>query len=355
MLVRLVAAGLVALAVPAWAGEKLVYAVVHKGADYRAVRTDLFAVHPETAKSQIIFSDEKTSIVLLARLYAVHFPVARGRKVFGHAAERGTPVPFPGNGSLYELSSDGAHSFRRITPVSGAESLGEILVNSAGTRIGYINRLKQRQYVFIHDVETGRLVRQLDVTDILLDSVASTIGWLPRGEKLFLSLEAGDADGTSEESHGRVGTYFMDEDGEHPTKLGALPAREGFWPPETERMIGVLPTGEYVLETMQHKRHTAREPGGVLFAVLKLHADSGRVEDIGFSPQSSLYSGRRVSYHLSPSGKYLAAAAVPVSSSATSEDVWVKDIQTGTEGKLLSVPTEGLQGPFLGLVGWIDQ
>ena len=355
VLCRLIVAGLAVLAAPAWSSEELIYAVVYKGSDYRASKAEILSIDPGSAEKQLVFSDENTPIILLQRLYVFHFPVAGGRNLFAHATQRGESVPFPGNASLYELSTDGSHAFRRIAPVSGNESLGEIFVNSAGTRIGYINRLKRRQYIFIHEVATGRLLHQVDVTGTFLDCYASSIGWLPRSETLFFSLETGDEHITSEESYARAGTYTMHESGVNLTKLSDPPVREGFWPPGTARMIGVLPTGEYVFETMQQRKHPGGEGPRTLFAVVKMVPDSERAEDIGFSPGCGLYSGVRVCYQLSPSGKYLAAAALPVSSSATSGDIWLKDLQAGKDGKLLSLPTKGLQGPFLGLVGWADR
>jgi len=354
-MVRILAAEclLLALAAPLWAGEQLVYAVVYKDTDYQASRTEVFSINPETAERQLIFSDEKTPILLLQHLYVFHFPVVGGRSLFVHAAERGKVVPSTGNAFLYELASAGSQSFRRIAPVLGEESLGEVFVNPGGTRIGYVNRLKQRQYIFIHDVATGKLLHQVDVTDTFLDCFASSIGWLPRGERLFFSLDTADEDATSEESYSRVCTYLMDERNEHLTKL-RVPAREGFWPPEAVRMIGVLATGEYVFETMQHQRRTKPGPDRILFALTKWNPSSGRVEDIGLSRETGVYSGMQASYQLSPSGKYLAAARPPGSSSTVSDEIWLKDLQTGKERKLLSLPTKGLEGPFLGLVGWVD-
>ncbi len=310
-MVRILAAEclLLALAAPLWAGEQLVYAVVYKDTDYQASRTEVFSINPETAERQLIFSDEKTPILLLQHLYVFHFPVVGGRSLFVHAAERGKVVPSTGNAFLYELASAGSQSFRRIAPVLGEESLGEVFVNPGGTRIGYVNRLKQRQYIFIHDVATGKLLHQVDVTDTFLDCFASSIGWLPRGERLFFSLDTADEDATSEESY---------------------------------------------IETMQHQRRTKPGPDRILFALTKWNPSSGRVEDIGLSRETGVYSGMQASYQLSPSGKYLAAARPPGSSSTVSDEIWLKDLQTGKERKLLSLPTKGLEGPFLGLVGWVD-
>jgi hypothetical protein len=354
ILLSLVCAASVVFAHGAWAGEKLAYAVVYKGSNYTGIKTEILSIDPETAEKRLIFSDKKTSILLLQRLYVFHFPVVGGRKLFAHAVNRGESIPFPGNGALYELSADGSNLFRRINHVLGTESLRDIFVNSRGTRIGYINRMNRKQYLFIHDVVTGELLYQVDMTNKFLDCFASSIGWLPGSDKLYFSLETGDADLTSEASYARVGTYFMDERGEYLTKLRGLPPREGFFPRETVRMIGVLPSGEYILETMQHKKRPSHERNRYIFAVLKVKKDFLDVEDMSFSPAAKLYSGIRVSYQLSPSGKYLSAARLPVSASAFSCDVWLKNLQAGTERRILSLPTEGLQGPFLGLVGWLD-
>ncbi len=355
MVLRLICIVFIVFAQRAWAGEELVYAVVHKGADYLAVKTEIHAIDLETAERQLVFSDENSPITLVQRLYVFHFPVAGGNKLFAHATRRGEPIPFPGNASLYELSTDGSNSFRQIAPISGTESLGDIFVNSSGTRIGYINRLNQKQFIFVHDVATGKLVHRIDITDIFLDCFASSIGWLPDRDRVYFSLETGDVHITSEASYTQVGTYLMDENGEHLTKLDPVPALAEYPPPATERLIGVLPNGEYVFETMQRKQHSAPKENQAFFSIVRLRTEPPSIIDISFSAGKELYSGLWVNYNLSPSGKYLVAARLPLSSSATSNDIWLKDLQTGEERIILSLPTEGLQGPFLGIVGWLDQ
>ncbi len=354
VLLGLVCAGLAAFTPGAWAGEKLIYAVVYKGSDFLAVKTEIRSIDPETGEKRLIFSDEKTSIILLQHLYVFHFPVVGGHKLFVHAGDRGKSVAFPGNASLYELSADGSNLFRRITSVLGEESLGDIFVNSAGTGIGYINRMNQKQYIFIHDVVTGNLLYQVDITDKFLDCFASSIGYLPGSEQIYFSLETGDADLTSEPSYALVGTYFMDQRGEHLTRLRDVPPREGCFPPETVRTIGVLPAGGYIFETMQSRKRPSPGQDRQLFALLRVKADFSDVEDIRFSPATKLYSGVRITYQVSPSGKYLSAASLPVSFQARSCDIYLKNLQDGTEKKILSLPTNGAQCPFLGLVGWLD-
>jgi hypothetical protein len=352
VLVSMACAVLVLPARGAWADEKLFYAVVYKGSNYTAIKTEIFSLDPETAEKRVVFSDETTSVFLIQNLYVFHFPVVGGGKLFAHAAERGQFITFPGNGSLYELSIDGSNLVRRICPVLGAESLGDIFVNSTGTRIGYLNRINKKQYVFIHDVVTGRLLSQVDITNKFLDCYASSIGWVPRKERLFFSLETGDVHVTSKASYARIGTYFLDVHGRHLKKLPTLPAAKGFFPPEETRLIGVLPSGDYIFETLQRTKRPSREKNQGHFTLLKVKKDFSNIRDIGFSPATELYSGIRVTYQLSPSGKYLTAARLPITSSATSWDIWLKNLDTRRERKILSLPTEGLLGPFLGLVGW---
>jgi hypothetical protein len=344
----------IAGASPARAGEKLVYAVVHKGTDYSAAKTDVVSIDPESGEKRTVFSDEGSPIVLLQRLYVFHFPVAGGSRLFAHAAARGGALPFPGNGALYELSADGSGSFRRIAPVVGEESLGEIFADSAGARVGYVNRLEGRRYVIVHDTDTGTLLRRIDVTDLFLDCYPSGMGWSDGGRTIFFSLDTGDADLASEESVERAGVYLMDAKDDRVTKLKPVPPREGYLPPLAQRAIGALPAGRYAIETMQSPKRPRAEGGGSFFAVVVLDPETGPVGDVSFSPDCGLYSGVRVEYRLSPSGRYLAAAPLPISSSSSSCDVYLKDLRGGAEKNLLSIPGDGLKGPFLGLVGWIE-
>jgi len=355
LLTGLICTALVLFAQGSWAAEKPAYAIVYKGSGYKAVKTEIFTIDLETAEKRVIFSDETTSIVIIQNLYVFHFPVTGGGRLFAHCAERGKMVPFPGNGYLYELSIDGSNRFRRICPVRGEESLGEIFVDSTGAKIGYLNRLNRKQYVFLHDVISGRLLSQIDLTDTLLDCYVSSIGWIPRCEKLYFSLETGDDHVTSEASYGRVGTYLMDRDGQQVKKLPALSVAKGFSPQSRSRMIGVLPTGQYLFEIMWISRQTSREQKDGSFALLKVKKDFTEIEDIRFNRSAESYSGLPICYRLSPSGKFISAARLPVSFSVASWNIWLKDLKTGKERKVLSLPTKGGQGPFLGLVGWLNQ
>lgn len=353
-LVCLLGFAFIALAPGAEAGEKLVYSIVHKGSDYTAAKTEIFAVDPETREERLVFSDEATSIVLTQSLYVFHFPVAAGGKLFARAAGRRGALPAPAESGLYELAADGSDAVRRIGPLMGDGSAGDLFLNASGTRIGYVSGMDRRQFIFLHDVATGALLHKIDVTETFLDCYATSIGWVPGRERLYFSLDTGDADLTSEESYGRVGTYLMDEDGRHLEKLAALPLAGGSPPLLAARAIGALPSGEYLFETMQPASGEESERHPFRFSLRRVRADLGEGTDMSFSPAATLYTGIQVAYSLSPSGRYVAAASLPVSDRADSCAVWLKDLDRGEERIVVAIPTTGLEGPFLGLAGWFE-
>jgi hypothetical protein len=340
------------LILPAMAGESLVYCVTYKGQAFTTLKTEISEADAETGTSRLLFSDEHTPIQIIERPYAFHWPVSAANHLFAHAMMRDKSPDFPGNADLYELSSDGSNRFRKVAPIAPIdESLGDIFVNPAGTRIGYLARKKEKQYLFVHDAASGALLRQTDVTHIFLDCFASAIGWLRDG-RMFLSLETGDDDVTSEESYHRVGSYVMDEDGQHLTKLPKLQALEGFLPPTVNRVIGALPKGELLVETVQQKVGAQPRREQPLIADVAIDPGTWRIGTVGFRTSKLEGSGIRLSYTLSPSGRYMGVAQVVSGSKDTSWPVWIRDLQTNSERQVLTIPIKGMDGPFVGVVGW---
>ena len=153
---------------------------------------------------------------------------------------------------------------------------------------------------------------------------------------------------TSDASYGRVGSYLMDEDGGRLTRLPA--------PLATSRLLGVTPAGEYVFEAARPRAASptpAQNESGL--TLLKTAKDFSTATDLGFRQAKGLDAGIRLSYLLSPSGRYVVAARLPVPSSAPPSGIWLKDIKTGEEKNILPLSNPGFAGPFVGLVGWLDQ
>lgn len=87
----LICTGWLLMAGRARAGERLVYAVVHKGQDFLAARTEIYSIDLQTARSSKIFSDEKTPIILSQYLYSPDFPLSGGNKIYAVACQK-TPA-----------------------------------------------------------------------------------------------------------------------------------------------------------------------------------------------------------------------------------------------------------------------
>jgi hypothetical protein len=352
----LLSAGLLLVgASPAGAGERLLYAVVHKGPAFDASHTEIYSVDPASGERRLLFSDEDLPIVLLQHLYVFHFPVAGGGRIFAHAADRGAPGPLLGIGGIYEIATDGIRGYRRVAGVEGDQSLGDLIADPAGARVGYVERTGRREYLFLLDAGSGRMLRKLDVTGMILDCEVSSAGWDPQSGRLYLSAAAGDDDVTSEASRSRAGTYVIDETGDRWTKIASIPPLPGFHPPEDARMIGVLPGGAYVFETTQLAIHPGMGPARFSSAVVSLDPATGRVQEIGFRAAGGRPPGARLLPTVSPSGAYLAGATPPGSSTAVSQEIRIKDLHTGLERELVTLPCDGGKGPFLGLVGWLTR
>lgn len=342
VLLSLACAGGLLLAHEAWAAERLVYAIVHKGPDFSAAKTEIAAVDPVSARKQTLFLDEKAAILLPQHLYVLHFPVAGGNKIFARALPKNREGRAAGGSAgLYELSADGSNSFRRIAPASEKTSFTDVFVNSSGALAGSTGWVKQRQYIFVNDTGSGELLHEIPVGGVFLDCHASSIGWLPGSDRIFFTLEVGDEDGTSEESYGRAGSYIMDVADGKATRLPDWTMPGDSHPSHPARMLGILPSGDFL-----YYRHKA------LFAASPAGTGGVKPATIDFGPIGEM-PAYGASLTISPSGRYIAAVKALLSSRDSVHNIYLKDLETGQERVLLSLPTDQLQGPFLGLVGWI--
>ncbi|UCE24192.1 MAG: hypothetical protein JSU74_13010 [Candidatus Zixiibacteriota bacterium] len=345
----------VLLADAACAGEKLVYAVRHKSYDQAIIKTEVFSIDPETGERELILTDEISPSATSEPLLIYSFPVLAGGEFFACATERDRYArPIRSTAAFYEISIDDTCAFRQIAPVSRTAPFESVWMNSDGTLTCSVKWLDQKQYILIHSTSDGRLVRQIDASDVFMDCYASSVGWLPDSDTLFFSLETGDVHVTSEESYEKVGTYLMDVNNEEVIRLAALPTSEGYYPPENVRMIGVLPTGEYVFAMMERKKDVPMEFNKLLLKVDGLGTDGVHTEDISFGEEAKLPVSRAVKYLISPSGRFIAVINGLTSVADTSKEIWIKDMPTGDEKVLFSLPIDGLKGPLMGFVGWLE-
>jgi len=343
-----------------WAAEKLLYAIRHESFQRYPdiVNTKIFSLDPERSKSRLIFSDEKAGVMLLPKRGMPGHPgdalICSKNRIFAHAVEkRFNPGRwYPYKASIFELSTDGSNKFREILNVIGEQSLAEIFVDSAGTKIGYINYLNQKTFIFIHETEAGKLLHKIDLSKVFLDCFASIVGWLPDGNRLFFTLDTGDVHMTSEDSYKQRGTYLINEDGTGLVKLSEgltlYPLGKGFWratdsPP---RLMGGLPDGTYIFRDAKSRGY--RE---ILSFIYKVNPINKSQKEIPLKISEGLNW-----FKVSPTGQYMAFTEKISSKKGLFEWVeyiWIKDLASGEENRVFILDNTPFKGHYLGLVGWI--
>ena len=345
-----------------WAEEKLLYAIRYESLQRYPdiIHAKIYSMHADGKEIRPIFSDEHTSIMLLNRRGMPGHPgevlVSSKNKIFAHAVEKRLNPGrwYASKASIYELYGDGSNRFRKILAVMGEQSLAEMFVNPAGTRIGYLNYLGQKPFIFIHDAERGKLLHQIDVSQIFIDCFATAIGWLPNGDRIFFSLDTGDVHTTSEESYRRIGAYTIREDG---TDLVRLPENlfrfflsEGFQRAvdSAPLFVGVLPDGKFIFSDVKSKKGQR----GILSFIYEGNPNTQSQKEIPLKVSQGLRW-----FKLSQSGKSMAFTEKISSKEGRFEwveHIWVKDLAIGEEKKVFSLDNTPFKGFYLGLVGWME-
>lgn len=343
-----------------WAGEMLLYAIRYESPERipDIFYTRVFALDPATKESTLIFSDRDTPIRLMNRRGEPGYPgevvAAGGGRIFAHAVER---TLNPGRwyhhqaAAVYELSADGANTVRKVLAVRGQHALAELFVSPAGDKIGYINEMEDRPYIFIHETETGSLLYKIEAGPIFRDCFAARIGWLPDGKRLFFSLYGEDEHLTSEASKQKEGSYVMNEDGQGvtmlPQSLTAFRSPAGFEPdPFMPECVGGRPGGTYIFRDTQRKKGS---PGSdPLSFVYEVNPLTNARQEIPLQGSKGLNR-----FKLSFAGRYLAFIESPSRSDA--EYVRVKDLDTGEDRRVFSFSRKPFRGDYLGLVGWMHR
>ncbi len=345
---------------PVFAGERLLYALRQESLKRYPdiVSTRVYSISAKTRESRQVFSDEHTAVLLLPRRGMPGHPgevLACSRdRLFAHGVERRLNPGrwYPYKGAIYELSLDGSNRIRRVFDVIGDQSLSEIFVNPAGRKIGYVNYLNQRKFVFVHETQTGRLLRQFDASPVWADCFAATIGWVPEESRLFFTLDTGDVHVTSEESYGKRGTYLVLDNGKDLVKLKegeiAFPLEPGCsrafdGPP---RLIGISPDKSYLFRD---------------FVSCGRQGISELLYEVNLSKESLKQIPTRASrglnwFKLSAGGESLAFTVKSYAKDGRYEwveDLWVKNLRSGEEKKVFTLDNQPFKGFHLGVVGWI--
>jgi hypothetical protein len=345
-----------------WAAERLLYAIRHESLQRYPdiVNTKIYSLDPDGKESRLIFTDENAPIKLLAKRGMPGHPgevlVSGKTKIFAHAVEKRLNPGrwYASKASVYELSADGSNGFRKVFDVLGDQSLAEIFVNPDGIRIGYLNYLGQKEFIFIHETRTGKLLHKIDVSPVFLDCFASNIGWLPDGDRLFFSLDTGDVHTTSEESYKKMGAYIIKGDGtglvKLPENLILCPQKEGFQRAidTAPQFIGGLPDGVLIFRDFRSRKGQR----GILSFIYEVNPMTKSQKEIPLKTSQGLRW-----FKVSPTGKYIAFTEKISSKEGRYEWVehlWVKDLSVGEEKRLFTLDNRPFKGCHLGVFGWME-
>ena len=119
--------------------------------------------------------------------------------------------------ALYELPANGSGKARKIFDIPIEAGMGSnvrmLFVSPTGGKIGYIRTSAGKQYFFLHETSTGKLLRKLDLTENMGNMSVTTIGWMPDETRLFFTLNRTDEDDEWTNPDSLMGSYVMKEDG----------------------------------------------------------------------------------------------------------------------------------------------
>ncbi len=348
----------------AGADESLVYAVStsEKTKSQILPKTDIFIVDPATAKQRMVFSDAKTEFVLLPGSEIQPYILTAGGRIFSPGMDRKLYAGgWQGHSvTVYEIPLDGSAKARKIFDIEPDAKMNgnflNLMVSPTGSKIGYMKYSSGKPYLFLHETVTGKLLRQLDLSNSILDYSVTTIGWMPDGERLFFTLDRTDEDDNWQLLDSKVGSYVMNDDGSGLQRIAPEaamhPARPGLRANAVGAavILGALPGGGYLVRDSEMGPATAHA-GAYLYT---LDPTTNTQKTIRVDAQ-----GDKVhSFRLSSSGRTLALMTVQNKSdqpetTTDSETVWVLDLNSGQQRSLFSFDFKrpGVLG--INLIGWL--
>jgi hypothetical protein len=341
-------------------------------------KTEVFAVDPETGKQRLIFSDANSPFFLLRGGDIV----AAGGKIFaeGILAVQNlahTPVFNPsGSAAIYELSSDGSGQARQVLDMGSAEqraNFRSLFFNSSGTKFGNINYVAGKWYLFVHDTETGKLLRKSELVAWKFGSVEN-IGWMPDDKRIFFTVAvSGDEPEASWITpNSPVGTYVLGEADTierlapeaslHPKIPGMQPSYDfpAFF-------IGSLPDGGYLLQDYQSG--PSRDSDTCLYEPGLANNAHACLYELDFAKKTQRIfplhgDGVPDNFHLSTARDRLVFTSTKVEyqkqpkfKATSTLSIWVLDFESNKEWNVISFPPSDDTppiGPRVNLIGWLD-
>lgn len=345
------------------AGDSLLYCVSEGATKDSQVlsKTDIFAVNPETGKQRLVFSDARSEFLLLPGSDAQIDVVAAGGRIFSRGMDRKLYAKDPAYSpaALYELSANGSGKARKLFDIPIEAGMGSnirmLFVSPTGAKIGFVRTSNGKQYLFLYETSTGKLLRKIDLTEDVADMSVAAIGWMPDGERLFSTLNRTDEDDEWTNPESLMGSYVIKEDGTGRQRIAPEAEMHPSLPGLNRDvkacavLLGVLPDGRYLVRDFQMGPPSAH-PGAYVY-ILDPATKAQRTLTIGVP-------GELYPFRLSRSASELAMVATqrkfePGNASTDAKTLWVFALESGKQRKLLSFTTKQDGSKWIGLVGWL--
>ncbi|HJZ12894.1 MAG TPA: hypothetical protein VJ521_12125, partial [Acidobacteriota bacterium] len=222
-------------------------------------------------------------------------------------------------------------------------------MNASATMIGYGNRLlpagiqekkypgsghihvdDEQELLMIHDVSSGELIRQLNLSDEFHLCFIPYMGWLPAKDLIYFQVVQNPH--TPRSCDEKAGHYTMNQDGS---------ARKKFWPFSTTypvEILGGLADGRILFRSLYPT------PKLVLFNLPTQAREELPLHNLGYF------------FRVSGTGKYLAYSSTDYGYNSKRQwtattHLWIKDLVTGTEKKAYAHQQEA--GEYVGIIGWL--
>lgn len=294
---------------------------------WREQSTEVYSFDPVSREKKLVFSEAATPVVLFSPFWDQDTMVAAGGRLFAQGRERQQDAR--SLYSVYELFLDGSNRYRRVIQLQDKDDIGanfwhpqQVFANPGGTKVGVLKGVGDSYYIFIHDVATGTLLHKTDLHQVFAGCEPGNLDWRAEGERLFFTLDEGDAD--AKDSCARVGSWVMKEDGSGLERM-----------PWTDFAEAGLPGSRYLFRGLQ---------SNFLYVA---DVKTGARKDYALSAQGTLYCCR-----ISDSGRFV--AFTEEKSSGDSLPVWMLDLETGKEQVIFSFPTgKTTKEPWSRLIGWM--
>jgi hypothetical protein len=184
--------------------------------------TDIFSYSLVQHATNLIFSDKSLPIFILNTSgggeTAIHDIVAASPssgKLYARMLPRDQYTSYQDAGALYELSTDGTNSYRKIFDF---DSPVDFVLSPDGTKIAYISY----NFLVVRALDSGDEIGRMDLDEYKYNWI-SKISWAPDSKTILMNVAAGEASYTPVAPYSQTnGCYLVNIYDKIVTKFRAL-------------------------------------------------------------------------------------------------------------------------------------